>query len=218
MEVPREDLRDPLGVRYWPAYAGRDAMRTPMPWRNAPGGGFTAPGVRPWLPFGDLAACNVEDQRGDPDSMLHLTRDLIALRRRTPDLRSGAYRSVGVDPRHLGVEPGRADPGGGQHVRRPGVGRRGHRVGAARARTGTVTGSAVAGTLRLRGWEAVVVERRRPTGPTGQRPGGASSTLSRSARVSHSRPPRQMAEVVEALPGVGKVAERGGEDPPGALR
>ena len=33
---------------------GRDAMRTPMQWRDGPGGGFTAPGVQPWLPFGDL--------------------------------------------------------------------------------------------------------------------------------------------------------------------
>ncbi len=34
--VAEEDLRDPLGVRYWPHYAGRDGMRTPMPWRDTP--------------------------------------------------------------------------------------------------------------------------------------------------------------------------------------
>ena len=34
VDVPHEQMRDPLGVRYWPAYAGRDAMRTPMPWRD----------------------------------------------------------------------------------------------------------------------------------------------------------------------------------------
>ena len=27
--VAQEDLRDPLGVRYWPHYAGRDGMRHP---------------------------------------------------------------------------------------------------------------------------------------------------------------------------------------------
>jgi alpha-glucosidase len=90
--VEPPDLRDPLGVRYWPAYAGRDAMRTPMHWRDRPGGGFTEPASRPWLPLGDTA-CNVEDQRADPASVLHLTRDLLALRRRTPDLHSGAYVS-----------------------------------------------------------------------------------------------------------------------------
>lgn len=92
-DVSGDDLRDPLGVRFWP-YAGRDGCRTPMPWADAPGGGFTRPGIRPWLPFGDLGACNVEDQRSDPDSVLHLTRDLIALRREELDLHAGEYRSL----------------------------------------------------------------------------------------------------------------------------
>jgi alpha-glucosidase len=72
----------------------RDAGRTPMLWNAEPGAGFSREGVRPWLPIGDPHAINVEDQRGDPDSMLHLCRDLIALRRETPDLRSGAYASL----------------------------------------------------------------------------------------------------------------------------
>jgi alpha-glucosidase len=158
VEVAREDLRDPLGVRYWPAYSGRDGMRTPMQWRSVPGGGFTEPGVRPWLPFGDLAACNVEDQRGDPDSLLHLTRDLIALRRRTPDLRSGAYRSVESTPGtwawsrgertlvavNLTDGPGSVDRVTGSVL-----------LGTGRHRDG----DAVAGTLQLRGWDGVVVDR-----------------------------------------------------------
>ena len=93
-EVAQVDLRDPLGVRYWPAYAGRDAMRTPMQWRNVAGGGFTIPSSRPWLPLGDVSRCNVEDQRSDPRSMLSLTKDLIALRKRTPELLSGNFRSI----------------------------------------------------------------------------------------------------------------------------
>jgi alpha-glucosidase len=89
----REQLRDPVGTRSWPARPGRDPERTPMPWRFAPGAGFTAPNVEPWLPFGDLSR-NVESQRGDANSVLTLTRDLIALRRRTPDLLRGAYASL----------------------------------------------------------------------------------------------------------------------------
>jgi len=92
--VEPPDLRDPLGVRYWPAYAGRDAGRTPMQWRDTPGGGFTAPDATPWLPLGDAAYANVESQRNDPGSPLALTRSLIALRRVTDDLRSGAYSSI----------------------------------------------------------------------------------------------------------------------------
>ena len=93
-DVPHDRMRDPLGVAYFPAYAGRDGARTPMPWRNVPGGGFTRPGVEPWLPFGDLAACNLEDQAGDPDAVVHLVRHLLALRREDADLAAGDYRSL----------------------------------------------------------------------------------------------------------------------------
>jgi alpha-glucosidase len=93
-KLTQEDMRDPLGVRYWPYYEGRDAGRTPMPWSDAPGAGFTEPGVRPWLPLGDVTACNVESQGSDPTSVLALARRLIALRRHEADLRAGSYRSL----------------------------------------------------------------------------------------------------------------------------
>jgi alpha-glucosidase len=96
--VAHEDMRDPLGVRYSPAYAGRDAMRTPMPWRPGPGGGFTDPGTRPWLPLGDTTAGTVEDERSDPGSVLTLARDVIALRRATPDLQTGSYTTLASPP------------------------------------------------------------------------------------------------------------------------
>ncbi len=93
-DLDREDLLDPVGLRFWPAYKGRDAVRTPMPWRNAPGGGFTSPGTRTWLPVGDAAGCNVEDQKDDTLSFLSLARDMIGLRRKLPDLSVGSYRSL----------------------------------------------------------------------------------------------------------------------------
>src|SRR5690606_5593907 len=31
-ELAFEDLRDPYGIEFWPAYKGRDGCRTPMPW------------------------------------------------------------------------------------------------------------------------------------------------------------------------------------------
>jgi alpha-glucosidase len=64
-----------------------------MPWSDAAGAGFTAPGVEPWLPFGDLSA-NVEAQRADPESPLRLVRDLVSLRRARPDLTSGSYEQL----------------------------------------------------------------------------------------------------------------------------
>src|SRR5436309_15288914 len=92
-EVPEDPLEDPVGTWLYPVY-GRDPERTPMPWSPGPGAGFTAPNVEPWLPFGDIAACNVEDQRRDPDSMLSLCRDLVGLVAAVPDLRVGGYRRV----------------------------------------------------------------------------------------------------------------------------
>jgi alpha-glucosidase len=160
-DVPHDQLRDPRGVAYWPAYAGRDAMRTPMPWRDTPGGGFTDPEVQPWLPFGDLSAFNVHDQRDDPTSMLTLARDLIALRRDAPGLQTGPYRSLDA-PRGAWVWS------------------RGDRIAVAlNMASEDVTVSGIAGTvrvgtdgrrqgrhlgdgIRLRGWEAVVVERDDP--------------------------------------------------------
>ena len=68
-----------------------------MPWAGEPGGGFTEPGVEPWLPFGPLDR-NVAGQRDEPGSILRLCRDAIALRRREPDLLGGSYESVEAGP------------------------------------------------------------------------------------------------------------------------
>ncbi len=59
--------------------AGRDGARTPMQWEPTPAGGFT-PGT-PWLAPADPLERNVADQEHDRGSVLHLYRDLIALRR-----------------------------------------------------------------------------------------------------------------------------------------
>ncbi|HEY7619718.1 MAG TPA: alpha-amylase family glycosyl hydrolase [Solirubrobacteraceae bacterium] len=91
--VPPERVVDPEAKRDPGGGSGRDGARTPMPWSDAPGLGFTDPGVEPWLPFGD-ATPNVADARADPGSALHLTRDLIALRRSEADLLAGAYAEV----------------------------------------------------------------------------------------------------------------------------
>jgi alpha-glucosidase len=83
VDVPPERRRDPVG---------RDGCRTPMVWRDEDGAGFTSPGVDPWLPIGSRDR-NVADQRGDPGSILTLTRDLVALRRHR-GLLCGAYEQL----------------------------------------------------------------------------------------------------------------------------
>jgi alpha-glucosidase len=78
--VPPDRIRDL-------AEPPRDPARTPMPWTSA--GGWNDP----WLPLEDTSR-NVEDQRSDPDSTLHFSRDLIGLRRRLTDLQSGDYADL----------------------------------------------------------------------------------------------------------------------------
>lgn len=90
--IPPERRRDPLERTIGPG-AGRDSCRTPMPWDDSPGAGFTT--GEPWLPLNpDYATRNVAVQRKDPRSMLSLYRELLILRRAEPALVVGRYRPV----------------------------------------------------------------------------------------------------------------------------
>jgi len=93
-EIPREELKDPVGQRFWPEDQGRDSCRTPMQWSAEDGVGFSTPGVEPWLRYGDYRGFNVEDQKDDPASALSLSRALISLRRASRDLRTGGYEAM----------------------------------------------------------------------------------------------------------------------------
>jgi alpha-glucosidase len=156
-DVPKEQLRDPVSIQFG-EFFNRDAARTPMPWTSASGAGFTDEAIEPWLPFGDLDACNVADQRNDPASTLHFTRDLIALRQSLPDLKTGAYLLLEAnDTRwwwqrgerivvalNLGPEPATFEGIAGTV-----------RIATNRDRDGEVLDS----TLRLGPWEGAVIER-----------------------------------------------------------
>jgi glycosidase len=87
--VPPALARDKLGAR-----AGRDRGRTPMPWDDAPAGGFTAPGVRAWLPAQDAPDRNVAAQRQDPGSVLACCRELLRLRKAESGRRLGEYHPL----------------------------------------------------------------------------------------------------------------------------
>ena len=89
---PADRARPGRAAHRRPGATTATCCRTPMPWSDEPGGGFTTPDATPWLPFGDLAAHNVAAQRADPGSTLHLVRDLIALRRGERDLTHGRLR------------------------------------------------------------------------------------------------------------------------------
>ncbi|MDP8953803.1 MAG: alpha-amylase family glycosyl hydrolase [Actinomycetota bacterium] len=66
---------------------GRDGCRAPIPWDASPGHGWARP---PWLPWPPQAESrNVEVQRRDAGSILHLYRRLLAARRASPALSLG---------------------------------------------------------------------------------------------------------------------------------
>lgn len=156
--VSPEQRRDPVGTGAFDAGPGRDPCRTPMPWSPGPGGGFTTPEARPWLPLSTQPGVTVEEQRADPGSMLVLCRDLIALRRSEPDLSGGDYASLPapdglwafrrgsrfVVVLNLSDAAGLADVGSAGQVR----------VGTKRDRDG----ESFTGAVKVGPWEAVVVE------------------------------------------------------------
>ncbi len=91
-ELAFEDLRDPYGIRFWPAFKGRDGCRTPMVWEaDAANAGFSA--GKPWLPIPPTHRDRAVDrQRADPGSMLACYRDMLALRKAHPALVRGSIR------------------------------------------------------------------------------------------------------------------------------
>jgi alpha-glucosidase len=67
-----------------------------MQWDAGPHAGFSA--GTPWLPIADdYRTVNVTAERADSRSMVSLHRALIALRRATPALTVGGYRSIYTD-------------------------------------------------------------------------------------------------------------------------
>jgi alpha-glucosidase len=125
-----------------------------MPWTAA--GGFTGAGVEPWLPMSHATARNVADQREDPDSMLHLCRDLIALRRAREDLHAGAYEALETPDGVWAWRRGKGSVVAVNNGDEPAE----IRVGSGEILLGTDNGRAgerVDGEVRLDPWEAVVI-------------------------------------------------------------
>ncbi len=89
-ELAFEDLRDPYGIRFWPAFKGRDGCRTPMPWEASRAhAGFTT-AEKSWLPVPyQHAALAVDKQEADADSVLHHYRQTLAFRAEHAALRDG---------------------------------------------------------------------------------------------------------------------------------
>ncbi|MBB6408229.1 alpha-glucosidase family protein [Mesorhizobium sangaii] len=96
-ELAFEDLRDPVGIRFWPGVNGRDGCRTPMVWEaGADNAGFST--GKPWLPIpASHRARAVDVQNADTASVLAFYRSMLALRRGHPALVGGSIRFLDAE-------------------------------------------------------------------------------------------------------------------------
>ena len=94
----KEDVKDPVGIAYWPFYKGRDGERTPMQWDAAPNAGFTTDSAKPWLPVpADSTTINVKAEEAGPDSLFTWYQTLIRLKKTNPAFAAGSERMLDAD-------------------------------------------------------------------------------------------------------------------------
>ncbi len=92
-KLSREELRDPVGLKWYPLHKGRDGCRTPMQWNGGKYAGFSK--SEPWLPVGpDIKSYNVREMESDLQSLLSFTKKLIWMRKGLPALLEGEYKSL----------------------------------------------------------------------------------------------------------------------------
>jgi maltose alpha-D-glucosyltransferase/alpha-amylase len=96
---------DEIGMGEDLALDERDAVRTPMQWADAPGGGFSTAErlVHPAIaagPFG-YPHVNVDEQKRDPASLLRWTGRMIRLRKETPEVGWGSWRLLDSGSPHV---------------------------------------------------------------------------------------------------------------------
>lgn len=78
----------------------RDNARTPMHWSDAPQAGFST--VEPWISVAEnYREINAAQQLGDPDSVFHYYRRLIALRKELPVMVDGRYELLLPQDAHI---------------------------------------------------------------------------------------------------------------------
>lgn len=95
-KLSREQLKDPVGLRWYPLHRGRDGCRTPMQWSGDIYAGFSD--VEPWLPVGPgIDKHNVSAMESDSHSFLSFTKTLIWMRKEMPALLEGDYKSTGEE-------------------------------------------------------------------------------------------------------------------------
>ena len=92
-KIPKSEINDPVGKRFWPFYSGRDKARTPMQWNSSQNAGFTD--ASPWLPVNnDFSENNVELQKSENNSLFNIYKTLIGLRKKHKPLNCGEWKPL----------------------------------------------------------------------------------------------------------------------------
>ena len=88
-EMKFEELKDPVGMRFWPKNKGRDGCRTPMTWDSKlANAGFSE--NKPWLPIKTpQASRSAKQQENNQDSILWFYRQMLHFRQKSNPLRNG---------------------------------------------------------------------------------------------------------------------------------
>jgi alpha-glucosidase len=93
IRIPKKEIKDPIGKKYWPIYSGRDGSRAPMRWNNYTCAGFTE--GTPWLPLGpEIGKINVRSQSRDTQSIFQVYKNVIEIRNRYPALQMGKWKQA----------------------------------------------------------------------------------------------------------------------------
>jgi alpha-glucosidase len=93
--ISADEVQDPAELRQPGQGKGRDPERSPMLWENKENAGFTSARVKTWLPLvWGWPKFTVESQGYDERSSLALYKRLLALRRGSAALTSGAVSEV----------------------------------------------------------------------------------------------------------------------------
>lgn len=147
------------------AAMGRDNARTPVQWDDSRHAGFTT--GEPWLPVhANHREVNARAQRADPASVFHHYRRLVALRHEDPVVRLGDFTMLLADHPHVYGFTRSLDGDTllvlGNFSGRVQVVDVGARWDGADLVLGNVPQPArpVGGSVRLAGWEAVVLRHR----------------------------------------------------------
>ncbi|MEL6516522.1 MAG: alpha-amylase family glycosyl hydrolase [Pseudomonadota bacterium] len=78
-DLPKFAIQDPFDLAFWPEPPGRDGARTPIPWTEGAGVGFTT--GDPWLPTAVPPDGPADAQWADQASVLSFYSEAIATRR-----------------------------------------------------------------------------------------------------------------------------------------